>query len=71
MTSPSPAGEAPAGDHLGIDTTTIDGRSYALAYCLTCGGRIGAPFRRADLDAITAAGRAHKCQARVPGAATS
>jgi hypothetical protein len=71
MTSPSPAGEATAGDHLGIDTTTIDGRSYALAYCLTCGGRIGAPFRRAGLDVITAAGREHKCPTRAHEAETS
>jgi hypothetical protein len=48
----------------GIDTTTIDGRAYALPYCKACSGRVSSPFRLADLAVVLAAVRVHQCPQR-------
>jgi hypothetical protein len=52
----------------GVDTTTIDGRAYALPYCKACNGRVTRPFRLADLAEVLAAVRLHQCPKRSTGA---
>jgi hypothetical protein len=65
LLSASAAHPATTADRFGVDTTTIDGRSYALAYCKACNRRIvpGA-FRGADLASINNAAADHKCPER-------
>ena len=65
----------------GIDTTTVDGRPYAMLYCKPCGwyayhvsrrevcSRIGDLFRMQDLSLILAAVAGHECPPEVLAAA--
>ena len=65
---------------LGIDTTTVDGRSYAMLYCVPCGryaynvssrsirSRIGDLFRTQDLAIVLAAAATHECPPEVRNA---
>jgi|GEM_PF-3684293 hypothetical protein len=63
-----------------IDTTTIDGRSYAMLACARCswygyhvsnriGGRVGHLFRHGDLDELIVAASGHECPPEVRDAA--
>ena len=66
---------------LGIDTTTIDGRSYAMLYCIPCAryaynvssrgirSRIGDLFRSQDLGLALAGASKHECPPEVRDAA--
>jgi hypothetical protein len=59
-----------------IETTTVDGRGYALLVCKPCGwygenvsarvgGRIGQLFRARDLIALNLVAAAHQCPEEV------
>ena len=61
-----------------IETTTVDGRGYALLACKQCswygenvsrrvGGRIGQLFRARDLVALNLVAAAHQCPKAVAG----
>ena len=61
----------------GIDTTTVDGRPYAMLYCIPCGryayhvssrgirSRIGDLFRMQDMGVLLAAAATHACPPEV------
>ena len=66
----------PAEGTFKIDTTTVDGRAYALLCCARCdwfnchvssriGGRVGQLFRISDLDDLVMAAAGHECPPEV------